>query len=193
MTAAEKKEAIELCRKAANGSEKARRKLMGILFKRIHNTASYLASSCDDAEDLTQTACTKVLLYAGSYDGTSSLTFFADRITLLTAAKILTRKKSRRKILDVFYQTLNEARTTEEMTGDAFVRRRLIFHLRGIKYTQREVLMLRFVYRYSIVDVANLCRISVETALSRLTKGRSILLRKVKNDAFLKEWVQKWR
>ena len=191
-TAMEKKEILAICQAVARGSEKARRQLLEILFNRVHITASYLASSLEEAEKLALVAGANVLREAGTFRGESSLMYWADRVTVSTASKILIKKRRRRQNLNAFYQTLKQAKTTEEMTGHAFIRRRLTFHLRDIKYNQREVLLLRYIHGYSMVETAELCCIPVKTARTRLGKGRSALKKKVVADPFLKEWVSGW-
>ena len=186
----EKKEVLEICQNAANGDDDARRKLMELLFARIHKTASYLAYSLEEAEDLAQTTCIEVLLNAGTFRGESSLSFWADRVTLFTASKILTKKRRREQILEAVCQPEALSKNADAMAERTLVRQRLAYHMKDLKYYQREVLLLRYIQGYTIYEAADLCGIPIETARGRLKKGRSVLKKKVLADPLLRDWVR---
>ena len=186
----EKKEILEICQAAADGDEDARRKLMDLLYARIHKTASYLAPSLEEAEDLAQTACIEVLLYAGTFRGESSLSFWADRVTLFTASKILTKKKRREQILDAVHQPGESVQGADARAERVIVRHRLAQHIKSIKYFQREVLLLRYIQGYTITEAAEICGVPLETARGRLKKGRAVLKKKVLGDPLLRDWVR---
>ncbi|MBN2718154.1 MAG: sigma-70 family RNA polymerase sigma factor [Deltaproteobacteria bacterium] len=192
MTVPETKKVLEICQSAANGDDDARRKLMELLFDRIHRTASYLADNLEEAEDLAQAACMEVLAYIGTFRGESSLNYWADRVTMFTASKVLSKKARRQRILDNTYQPPGQAQAVDELAEQTEIRSRLARLLRKLKYSHREVLLLRYVDGYTITEAASLCGIPVETARGRVKKGRAILKRKVMTDPLLKEWIEEW-
>ncbi|MBN2525361.1 MAG: RNA polymerase sigma factor [Deltaproteobacteria bacterium] len=183
---------LNICRLASDGDENARRRLMDLLYERIHRTASYVLSNPDDARDLAQTACVEVLMSAGSYRGDASLTYWADRVTVQTAAKAFTKKKRRERLREKFFQPARQVMTTDEQVARAQVRDRLTVHLHALKYKQRQAVVLRYIHGYSNQQVADLCEIPLETARARLKKGRAELKKKVLADPMLSAWVQDW-
>ncbi|MBN2341648.1 MAG: sigma-70 family RNA polymerase sigma factor [Deltaproteobacteria bacterium] len=183
---------VDMCRLAAEGNVEAARKLAEMVFNRIHKTASYLASNLSDAEDLAQAACVEVLCSAGSFRGESSLHYWADRVTIQTAAKLLTTTTRRRKIWDRYHQPERTVTGSDKLTDRAAARHRLAALLSTLKLPQREMLLLCYVHGYTTQEAADVCGIPFETARGRLKKGRSKLKRKVVKDPLLSEWIRDW-
>lgn len=183
---------LKICRLAADGDEYARRKLMDLLYNRIHRTASYISNNMEDARDIAQNACVEVLLSAGSYRGEASITYWADRVTIQTAAKAYTKKKRRQRLREHFFQPATPVMSTEEQVERAQIRDRLTGYLHSIKFKQREAIVLRYVHGYSNQQVADIVDIPLETARARLKKGRAELKRKVLADPLLAAWVHEW-
>ena len=186
------KDVLEICQRAAEGEEDARRQLVDLVFDRIHKTASYLAESLEEAEDVAQLACMEVLAYAGTFRGESSLQYWVDRVTMFTASKVISKRVRRQRILEGTYMPPPVAQTADALTEQAQVRHRLARQIRKLKYGQREVLLLRYVHGYTIVEAAAISGIPVETARGRLKKGRANLKRKVMTDPLLQEWIMEW-
>ncbi len=185
-------EILKICRESADGSRSARRQLMELLFDRIHKTASYLSSNLEDARDVAQSACVEVLLSAGSFRGDASITYWADRVTLKTAAKIFSKKTRRQRIREAFFQPPPPSVGADDTAGREEVRDRLAALVQTLKIKQREVVLLRYIHGYTNKEAAELCGIPVETARDRLKKGRAALKKKVLMDPLLKEWIQEW-
>lgn len=183
---------LDICRRSADGDPDARRRLMELLFDRIHKTASYMTGNRQDATDIAQSACIEVLLSAGSYRGEASITYWADRVTLQTAAKLFTKRTRRQKIRETYFQPPPSAMGAEETAGRAQVRQRLADLLQTLKLTHREVVLLRYIHGYTIKEAAALCDVPVETARGRLKKGRAVLKKKVLADPLLKQWIREW-
>lgn len=186
------KDILHICRNAAAGDETARRKLMDLLFDRIHQSAVYLADSSEEAEDVAQIACMEVLASVGTFRGDSSLQYWADRVTMYTAAKILQKKKRRQGIVDAFFQPSTPVPETDELAGQAAIRHRVSLLLRKIKYKHREILLLRYVHGYTTAEAAALSNVPLETARGRLKKGRATLKKKMLADPLISEWMQEW-
>ena len=183
---------LDICHRATSGDADARRRLMELLFDRIHKTASYLAEDLEDARDIAQTACVEVLLSAGSFRGEASLSYWADRVTLQTAAKIFTKKTRRQRIRAAYFCPPPTARGVDENASRVEVRHRLTALLKTLKVSHREVVLLRYIHGYTIKEAAELCGIPLETARGRLKKGRAKLRKKVMADALLRNWVEEW-
>lgn len=183
---------MAICRLAADGDEDARRRMMELLFNHIHKTASYLAGDLEDARDIAQIACVEVLQSAGSYRGEASLSYWADRVTIQTAAKILKKKKRRKKLRDIYLRPPPLMSGVDEHVDRTEIRTRLASSLQGIKHDLREVVVLRYIHGYTSKETAELCGIPVETVRGRLKRGRSKLKKRVMTDPLLKEWIQGW-
>lgn len=184
---------LGICRRASDGDKDARRQLMELLFDRIHKTASYLAGNPEDARDIAQTACIEVLLSAGSFRGDASLSYWADRVTLQTGAKLFAKKTRRRHLKEKYFRPATSVMGTEDDdTGRAQVRERLTELLRTLHFKHREVVMLRYIHGYTIKEAAELCNTPVETARGRLKKARAVLKKKVMADPLLRDWVREW-
>jgi len=186
------KDILDICQRAAVGDEEGRKKLMGLLFNRIHRTASYLSESIEEAEDVAQTACIEVLASAGMFRGDSSLHRWADRVTIFTAAKMIQKKTRRQRLWETYFQPPEPPPGVDTTVGRTEVRHRLAALIRKLKYSQREILLLRYIHGYTINEAAEICGIPVETARGRLKKGRTVLKKKVMTDPLLREWIDEW-
>ena len=185
-------EILKICRNAADGDQDARRRLMDLLFNRIHRTASYLSSNLDDARDIAQTACVEVLLSAGSYRGEAAITFWADRVTLQTAAKVFTKKTRRQRLRERYLQPTRPMMAIDDHFENSAVRERLTRLLQSMKRKHREAVVFRYIHDYTNQEVADLFNIPLETARDRLKKGRATLKKKVMADPLLAEWIKEW-
>ncbi|MBN2718068.1 MAG: sigma-70 family RNA polymerase sigma factor [Deltaproteobacteria bacterium] len=183
---------LQICRLSAEGDEKARRQLMEMLYERIHRTASYVSANLEDAKDIAQVACVEVLLSAGSYRGEASLQYWADRVTIQTAAKMFTKRKRRQNLREKFLQPSAQPMATDEQIERSVVRNRLTEYLHEMKHKQREAVVLRYIHGYTNQQVADLCGIPLETARARLKKGRAELKKRVLKDPLLAAWVKEW-
>lgn len=188
----EQEDILRICELSSKGDADARRRLMDMLYARVHKTASYVSNNLEDARDIAQTACVEILLSAGSFRGDASLGYWADRVTIQTAAKMFTKKKRRQKLREKFLQPpLPTAAKDDEQERKA-VRERLTEHLQAMKYRQREAVVLRYIHGYTNQQVADICGIPMETARARVKKGRAELRKKVLNDPLLAAWVEEW-
>lgn len=185
-------EILRICRHAADGDSEAKRRLMDLLFNRIHKTASYLSSNLEDGRDIAQMACVEVLLSAGSYRGESTLTYWADRVTLQTAAKFFAKKSRRRRLRERYLQPTSVAASFNDYLGRNEIRDRLTTLLRALKQKQREVVIFRYIHGYTNQEVADLCGIPLETARDRVKRGRVVLKKKMLKDPLLSEWIREW-
>jgi len=163
-----------------------------LLFNRIYKTASYITRDLEEAKDIAQSACVEVLLSAGTYRGDSSVSYWADRVTLQTASKILHKKKRRERILSSFYQPPMFSKGSHERAEASEIRDRLAVHMQTLKLNLREIVLLRYVYDYTIKEAAEICGIPLETARGRLKTGRFKLKKRIMNDPILSDWVKEW-
>jgi RNA polymerase sigma-70 factor (ECF subfamily) len=165
---------------------------MELLFDRIHKTASYLTANRQEAMDIAQSACIEVLRSVGEYRGDASITYWADRITLRTAASVARTKTRRQRIGDEFFQPGPSIMGVDEKAGRAQVQAQLTVLVQKLKPKLREIVLLRHIHDYSVNETAALCDIPIETARARLRKARSTLKKMVLSDSILKEWVREW-
>lgn len=165
---------------------------MDLLFNRIHKTASYLSGNKEDARDIAQTACVEVLLSAGTYRGEATVAYWADRVTLQTAAKVFAKKTRRQRLREKYLRAPLPMSAADDHAERQAVRERLTVLLHSLKRKQREVVVFRYIHGYTNQEVADLCGIPLETARDRLKKGRAALKKKVMTDPLLGEWIREW-
>jgi RNA polymerase sigma factor (sigma-70 family) len=182
--------ALGLTRAAANGDPSARKALIDRLFDRVRKTASYLAGSGADAEDIAQMSLVRILKSAGGFKGESSLEHWADRVTVHTAAKEFEKRERRARLLDAQWILPPPTFGVDEDTETRRIREKLTIAFGKLPMQNREAMVLHYFHGYDISEVAEIMQVSVNTARGRLRYGRKQLKRIVIADPLLKKWVE---
>jgi RNA polymerase sigma-70 factor (ECF subfamily) len=156
---------------AAAGDRAAASALLTELLPRTRNLVRFLLRSDTEVDDFTQNALIEVLRALASFRGESTLTTWADRITVRTVLRQLGRQKREREYQ---YHSEPELRALHAVFGDAddyAARRQLASVLDGLPDAQREALVLHHVVGMSVPELAQELGVSFDTAKSRLRLG----------------------
>jgi len=180
--------ALALTRSASQGDEAARRALVDRLFDRVRRTSSYVARNRADAEDLAQAALVRILGCAGSFKGESSLERWADRVTILTAAKEFEKKTRRSRLFAAKWAPQEEGDGLEEDAEARRIRALLIAAFGKLSAPNRAAMSLHYFHGYGVAEVAELVDAPLNTVRGRLRAGREQLKKIIAADPALKEW-----
>ncbi len=156
---------------AASGDRSAASSLCAELLPRTRNVVRFLVRSDADVDDFTQNALIEVLRALPSFRGESSLTTWADRITVRTVMRQLGRRQREREQRDRLDKELHALHTTAPEAENYAARRRLAQVLDGIPEAQRQALVLHHVIGMSVPELAAELGVSFDTAKSRLRLG----------------------
>lgn len=183
---------------AASHDPRARRLVVERLFDRVRATVHYLAAGHADADDMVQAALVEVLRSLDGFEGRSRLETWADRITIRCAMRAL--KRARAGIVsddDTEPDTLpapdwdaargggEEARLVRRR-----VKQRLARLLGKLTPERRSAGVLRWVYGYSLAEIADICDAPVNTVRDRLATGKRQLRAMARRDPVLRRWLQ---
>jgi RNA polymerase sigma-70 factor (ECF subfamily) len=156
---------------AARGDRVAASALLSELLPRTRNLVRFLLRSDTEVDDFTQNALIEVLRALASFRGESTLTTWADRITVRTVLRQLSRQKREREHQ---HNSEPELRSLHAVFGDAddyAARRQLAQVLDGLPDAQRQALVLHHVVGMSVPELAEELEVSFDTAKSRLRLG----------------------
>ncbi len=184
-------EEMDLVVRAARGDPGERDRLINRLFNRVEKTVFSLLGARTDAEagDLVQSALIQILRSAGSFRGDSSLEYWADRITVQTAAKFFTKKTRRLRIMESF--SFEEAQNPEPEAYASLseVRFRLNAHFALLPDTHRVPVVLHYLHGYTVDEIADLTNEKESTVRGRLRGGLDRLRKSIAADPGLSDWL----
>jgi len=182
---------INLAARVASGDRNATIQLSERLFEKIRLSCWYLAGMDRDFDDLVQLSLMEVLKSIPSYQGRSSLETWAERIAVRTSLRYLRHRRSREALVQPGVEREGSSfETGERYTGQRQLHAALHRLLSHIKEDRRMVLVLRFVYRHSIEEIAELTQSPVNTVRDRLRVGKAKLLKLMRNDPALRDWLE---
>ena len=156
---------------AAAGNRHAASALLAELLPRTRNLVRFLLRSDTDVDDLTQNALIEVLRSMGSFRGESSLTTWANRITVRTVLRQVGRQKREREQRSRSEPELVSLHAVFSGTDDYAARRQLMQVLDGLPDAQRDALVLHHVVGMSVPELAGELGLSFDTVKSRLRLG----------------------
>lgn len=177
----------------ANGDEGAQRELLARISHRIHRTCLCLSGSSADADDLSQSALIEILRAASSFRGESSLEYWADRITVQSAAKQYQKKRRRRLLKDTFHHPGYEVMDVDEQAALSQARDRINGILAQLPYKQRVSVVLHHLHGYDVPEIAKMIDTKESTIRARLRIGLQKLRKKILADTVLKPWIEEVR
>lgn len=152
------------------------------LLPRVRMVARGLLRSDADAADATQNALLEVLRSAGNFRGESSLETWADRITV----RVSLRAARRRGREGVDLDDVPEPVATSEESPSELLPRPLLEYLDRLSPARREVLTLRYMLDYSVVEISEALSVPRDTIKYRLKQALSELRSHVRRDQLLK-------
>jgi len=194
---------LELARAAGRQDPGARRLLAERLFTRVRTTVYYLAPRDRDADDLVQRSLVEILSSVKGFRGESRLETWADRITVRTCMRAL-KKRQRR---DQSVSLVGDVLTVQEQEGGPVaharprnpqeqtlsrrqLRQRLSLKLQKLTAARRMAMILRWVFGYSLKEIAELTDAPVNTVRDRLQVGKRQLRAMILKDSILRDWAE---
>jgi len=178
---------VQLAKRAADGDHKARTQVAERLFSRICTTVRYLVGWDRDADDLVQTALMDILKSLGNYRGEGRLEAWADRITVRTAKRGMVRRRRKEEVVRLFDALPFAESPTQPIRGK--LREHLALLLQKLPARKRRVVVLRWLYQYSIEEIATITDTPVNTVRDRLRTGRKQLRKWILKDPVLRDFL----
>jgi len=178
---------FRLARRAAEGNHKARSQVAERLFSRICTTVRYMVGGDRDADDLVQTALLDILKSLGNYRGEGSLEAWADRITTRTARRGMVRRRRKEEVVRLIDGLPFAQSPAQPIRGK--LRDHLAVVLQKLSYKKRRVVVLRWLYQYSLEEIASITQAPVNTVRDRLRTGRKQLRKWILKDPVLRDFL----
>ena len=172
---------------AVSNDRSALEKLARICLPRVRRTVTFSYGGGQNCEDLVQTAMIRIFSRLESFRFEASFFIWVDRITI----NIVRDSFKKRKFL-LFFEDVTQleverepmpARPDEEMEKFRLFER-LSRHFAAISPNRRMPLVLSLYQGYTVPEIAALLDVSFDTAKMRLRRGRSDLLKRIKNDLY---------
>jgi RNA polymerase sigma-70 factor (ECF subfamily) len=176
-----------LARRAATGDHKARCQIAERLFARICTSVRYLAGGDRDADDMVQISLMELMKSLGNYRGEGSLEAWADRITVRTTRRGLRRRRRKEEVVRILEQPECVDTTPEPVQGK--LREHLALALKKLPGRKRRVVVLRWLYQYSLEEIAAITESPVNTVRDRLRTGRKQLRKTILKDPVLRDFL----
>jgi RNA polymerase sigma-70 factor, ECF subfamily len=171
-----------LMQRVASSDSSAWSQVATRLLPRVRMVARGLLRSDADAADATQNALLEVLRSAGNFRGESSLETWADRITV----RVSLRAARRRGRESVDLEAVPEPATAPEERPSELLPRPLLEYLDRLSPARREVLTLRYMLDYSVIEISETLSVPRDTIKYRLKQALSELRGHVRRDQLLK-------
>ena len=169
-----------LVEKAMNGSARAFETLMEKHEAKMYAVALRMCANREDAQDCLQDAMLRIYKALPSFQGKSSFSTWAYRITMNTCLDELRRKKTRQassldSLLDMGWSPADEENTPERHSDQAELRRDISRALQTLPEDMRSAVILRDVQGFSYEEIAEILSVNVGTIKSRISRGREKL------------------
>lgn len=186
---------LELAKRVSRGDREAAGELAGRLFERVRAACRYLAGSHSDWEDLVQNVMIEILKSTGSYGGEAPLEAWAQTIVMRTLWRMVRRRERYGMLLSAFREAGPEraagTAAPERGAERARLRTGIARCLDRIHYAQRTCLVMRFVYGYSVKEIAELTSTSENTVKDRIKKGKEKLRRLMAGDRIIHDYMER--
>lgn len=176
----------ELVAAVLAGDAGAEERLVARLLPRIKRACQALLRGSADADDAMQVALMRVLENLPSFRAEASLDRWARRVTVNVCLRQLERRRRYRRPLedDADLEGVASPAPAPERLAEALPRR-VWDYLDHLSEEQRQAIVLRHVYEYSVAEIAELVAARVDTVKSRLLYGRRRLRKLVRRDVAL--------
>ena len=172
-----------LVRAACRGERGAQRRVLEMLLPTLRGAAQKVLGHRAEAEDATQQAAIDVLRGLPSFRGDASLYAWARTVAVRAALRQIRQGQRHLSVADP-ERALSDAAGPAGDPADLFpgaVRA----HLDALPPRQREALLLRHGFGYTVAEVAELLEASVNTVKSRLLQGRRALRRRIRQQGLV--------
>lgn len=171
-------EDLSLMAAVGRGDEQAQRVLAKRLLSRVKTNVSYLANSSPDTDDLVQVSLLEILRSAKNYRGDSSIETWADRIAARTIARGLLqarRRTTRAEPMAELPDVPDRAEAEGDLGAQLALRRRLVRLVETLPLERRLPVLYKYVYGYSLEEIAAFVQSPVNTVRNRLLQGKAQL------------------
>ncbi|MCA9693919.1 MAG: sigma-70 family RNA polymerase sigma factor [Myxococcales bacterium] len=164
------------------GEPAAERQLIEQLLPHIKGACRTLMRSGADVDDALQVSLMRVLEGLAGYRGDAGLDRWARRVTINACLRLIAQRRRYQQPIEdgADVERVPSPRSSERLV-DA-IPRRVSDYLDRLSEEQRQVIVLRHVYEYSVREIAELLGARVDTVKSRLLYGRRNLRRLVRRD-----------
>ena len=182
------KDDYRLMREVAAGSATARRALLERLYRRIVGRVRNLSRNDIEAEDLVQEVVIHILESAQGFRADGCLEAWADVIIVRTVTKKMTHLRRLRWLFGgEWFEPATRSGDPERTLGQRTRNARVVQLLHRLPQERREVLVLKLMYGYSAVEVAEHTDQSLKAVQYHIKKGRSELRRRILKDGQLRD------
>ena len=175
---------LELMHKAGEGDRAARRTVAKRLMPVAKRVAHALLRASADADDAVQLSLIEVLRSAGTYRGETAVERWAQRIVVRTTLRHIREQRRYYKVVDGDAEVAEAGPELLQSVPEATdaLARPLRFYLSKLSEVQRDAVVLRHAFGYSVAEIAELTGVSENTAKARLLYGRRALRKLVRRD-----------
>lgn len=146
-----------------------------------------------DLEDVVQATMETLVKVAGNYQGKGSIESFAEGVAVNVARRYLAVGRLRRRVLDMFTETIVPEDTVIDDREEVQARRRLS-RLMGILDSmgprRRMAFVLHCIEGKPMREVAEILDISPQAVKSRVFQARKEILKKAAHDPYLREYLE---
>ena len=181
---------LALCRRASQGDRPALRTLADRVAPRARTTASFLARSRADAEDIVQLSMIQILRSAGSYRGLGPLERWVDRLVIRTAMRILKARHRKLEVPVAEMPALPLPGFLENEVEGRQIFEHLLALIQRLTPKRRLVAMLCLVHEYSLSEVVEITDLPLNTVRDRLRMARKKLRMMIASDPVLQDWAK---
>jgi RNA polymerase sigma-70 factor, ECF subfamily len=162
--------ALDLIRRAQGGDASAQKELLEPYWDALARLAYRVTGSRDDAEDLAQEVCLRVIRSLPSFRQESAFETWLYRIALnvcLSAA----RKRKHESLEDEAGRLVDPSPAPEAVMLQRALQERIRVEILRLPLKYREAVLLRVIEELSYAEVAQVLRISVGSAQVRVHRG----------------------
>jgi RNA polymerase sigma-70 factor (ECF subfamily) len=149
-----------------------------------------------DHEDLAQLALIEVVTTIGRYRGECSLDAWIGTLTARVVYKQLRRRKTERRLFEALDEELIcAARSRTGTLRNAILRsvmRRVLAHLDTLDENKVWTFVLHDVWGYDLCEIAEITRVSMSAAQTRLVRGRCEVHERIAADPELANLLQRF-
>ena len=180
---------LALMHQFAAGDNSAGEEILRRIQPRVEKAACFLSVNPFEREEIVQNALIRILNSAGQFRGESSLAWWADRITVFTAAKSFEKRDRRSRLTEQFWGPGVEVRAIDDEVDLERMKHALQKQLSTLPDDQRMVLVLHYLHGYQVNEIASLTGVKLNTARGRLRMALKKIRRLVHSDPVLKDWL----
>lgn len=184
-------EDYNLAKQAGSGDSSAQRVLIDKVIEKVRITVWYLVKGNDEFDDMVQNSLIEILKSVKNFKGKSKLETWCIRITIRTSMRYLKNNKRWKKFF--IFGSLKEGSTStseEKNYANGELQGKLKEHLQKLKPQRRVVVILRFVYNYSIKEISKITDSPENTVRDRLKIGKKNLINHIEHDPSMRDFMK---